>query len=194
MLPTTSIHASLSVLGSADMAKVRNQVVPSIGGETLALQGICVKSVNASYGDRFLPYSAMPTAHRMQRRGPTVISISGGSRGSNTEKVELFQFLIGMGVRLITRDPEEGGEVPDENIIAVVDAEFAVVYALVEGREEPSDDALNEFAALNVPFNVWPYWRELLQSTSMRMGLSPIVLPLRHFQRPSPKKALASSE
>lgn len=33
------------------------------------------------------------------------------------------------------------------------------------------------FGELNGVFNVWPYWREFVQSTTTRMGLPPLMVP-----------------
>ncbi len=174
------------------MGRAVTKHAPPLGGDNLSLQGMCVKSLHADYGDNFLPHGVMPRSSRLQRRGPTVVSITGGSKGPSSTKVEVFQFQIGVGARLITQDPEDGENVPGENVIAVIDAEFAVTYVLADGKAEPTDDALNEFASTNVPFNIWPYWRELLQSTSMRMGLPPIVLPLRQIKT-APKSGLVKA-
>lgn len=37
---------------------------------------------------------------------------------------------------------------------------------------------LDEFAKLNGIYNAWPYWREFVQNTLVRMGLPPLALPL----------------
>lgn len=39
---------------------------------------------------------------------------------------------------------------------------------------EPEDIA--HFCVFNATFNAWPYWREFAQSTTARMGLTPLVL------------------
>ena len=40
------------------------------------------------------------------------------------------------------------------------------------------EDALQYFADLNGTYNVWPYWRELVQTFTGRAGLSGIVIPV----------------
>lgn len=40
---------------------------------------------------------------------------------------------------------------------------------------------LASFARVNSVFNAWPYFRELVQSMTVRMGLPPIYLPLFKF-------------
>ncbi len=40
------------------------------------------------------------------------------------------------------------------------------------------EDAFRAFADLNATTNVWPYFREMVQSTTVRMGIPPMILPL----------------
>lgn len=54
---------------------------------------------------------------------------------------------------------------------------YRLSYALHEGVE-PSPEELKLFADGNAVFNVWPYWREFVQSTMSRMGLPPITIPV----------------
>lgn len=53
------------------------------------------------------------------------------------------------------------------------------VIALNYGLSAPVDDADAEaFARINAVFNAWPYWRELVQSTVVRMGFPSPHVPL----------------
>ncbi len=58
---------------------------------------------------------------------------------------------------------------------------FLAIYAL-----EPSDsgaltpEQTDAFGKVNGLFNVWPYWRELVQSVTTRMALPPLTLPVLH--------------
>lgn len=60
---------------------------------------------------------------------------------------------------------------------AALSATFRLVYALNDASEQPPD-ALQHFAELNGVYNVWPYWRELVQTVSGRIGLASIVIPV----------------
>lgn len=68
---------------------------------------------------------------------------------------------------------------------------YALEYAL-EGTSEVSEGTLAEFARVNGAFNAWPYWREYIQTTSARMNLPPIVLPV--FRVVSPEKKAPAQE
>lgn len=61
---------------------------------------------------------------------------------------------------------------------------FELSYQIPVGLEY-SEEEMREFVAGNVAFNAWPFFRELFQSMTTRMGMSAITLPLfRHGQKP----------
>ena len=71
-------------------------------------------------------------------------------------------------------DPENEEAVPDIGIFAV----FELDYTLDSTVGLTADD-LRAFARMNAVFNVWPYWRELAHSTTVRMGLAnPLLVPV----------------
>lgn len=60
------------------------------------------------------------------------------------------------------------------------------VYELryrVPAELEASNQVLSEFARTNGLYNAWPYCRELVQNTVMRMGLPSLLMPLLKFKR-----------
>jgi hypothetical protein len=64
-----------------------------------------------------------------------------------------------------------------------VDAGFDLTYAL-RGDEEIDAADLAHFAFANGTHNAWPYWRELVQNFTQRMGIDPVVVG--PFKLPSP--------
>ncbi len=69
--------------------------------------------------------------------------------------------------------PEEAKGEP----LVSIETSFELQYRLPEGfHVDPQ--TLTTFAETNGLYNVWPYWREFVQSTFVRMGLPPLVLPL----------------
>ncbi|RJG10956.1 hypothetical protein D3879_14855 [Pseudomonas cavernicola] len=62
-------------------------------------------------------------------------------------------------------------------------ASFAVDYEMKLQLEE---EAMSTFGKVNVGYHVWPFWRELVQSTCNRVGISPISLPF--YNPPKHKK------
>jgi hypothetical protein len=69
--------------------------------------------------------------------------------------------------------PEGGKEKP----AVTIEAGFELRYKLPSGFATSSDE-LSYFAKTNGVYNAWPYWRELIQNTLVRMNLPPVVLPL----------------
>ena len=65
----------------------------------------------------------------------------------------------------------------DTGDVARLAATFVLVYALPQ--EAAFDErCLKYFAELNGPYNAWPYWRELVQTATGRIGLAGIMVPL----------------
>ena len=67
-------------------------------------------------------------------------------------------------------------------------AEYWLLYSVapVEGL---TPDNIKAFGDLNGVYNVWPYWREYVQSTVTRMGMPPLPIPVfRPLDLKSPEK------
>jgi hypothetical protein len=67
--------------------------------------------------------------------------------------------------------------IPSEIQPLGISATYVVVYEHPDIAALP-EEALEAFAQLNGVYNVWPYWRELIQTASGRAGLSAIVIPV----------------
>ena len=58
---------------------------------------------------------------------------------------------------------------------------LSATYLLIYTHPDPSSlpaESLEAFARLNGVYNAWPYWRELIQTVSGRIGLGPLVVPV----------------
>ncbi len=65
----------------------------------------------------------------------------------------------------------------DDGNLVTLDAAFVLVYGLPESVTlEPK--CIQHFAELNGAYNAWPYWREIVQTTTGRVGLAGIVIPV----------------
>jgi hypothetical protein len=71
---------------------------------------------------------------------------------------------------------EEGG---DHDPPIQVSAKFHLQYAIekIPRQKQLLEEALQQVAMMNV----WPYWREFVQSSSVRMGLPALPVPLFHL-------------
>jgi len=68
---------------------------------------------------------------------------------------------------------------------------FKLQYSLPANMPEAAAADVPAFAATNCMVHVWPYYRELVQSTAWRMGLPPFPLPLFRVTGSPPKKSEA---
>jgi len=61
--------------------------------------------------------------------------------------------------------------------VILLEAGYLLVYAL-NPEAELEEECFDQFAEVNGPYNAWPYWRELVQSVTGRLGLPGFVLPV----------------
>ena len=90
-------------------------------------------------------------------------------------------------------------EVDDEEFMRI-EAQFLLRYRVpsFEGLKKANIEAFGE---LNGLYNAWPYWREFVQSMTVRMGLPPLTIPVyrplkapsRSAKAPAHKKRAKSS-
>lgn len=70
-------------------------------------------------------------------------------------------------------DPSRVDESADPDV--VLEVAFELAYQLVEDAQIEDGD-LDHFALANSTLHAWPYWREIGQSVSTRMGIPPMVI------------------
>lgn len=88
-----------------------------------------------------------------------------------------YKFIFVSGVRLIPLS--EVGKGDPEPVRFELTASFEARYF---SDIELDPEAVEAFAEKNVGFNVWPFWREFAQNTSMRAGMSPpIEIPFMYY-------------
>jgi hypothetical protein len=89
---------------------------------------------------------------------------------------------------------QEDGELPDPRDAPVeLHARFELAYELKD-LDAVQDTDPDHFALMNGILHAWPYWREIAHTTTMRMGLAPLLVgtvkipwsgdPDRQKQRP----------
>lgn len=88
------------------------------------------------------------------------------------------RYFVGTGLRILkpSADPLNNNLSRDD-LIADIEATFVVRYAVIS-QEEPTEEMLAAFND-NAVHHMWPYWREFLQATTMRLRVPPVVLPMR---------------
>ena len=107
-------------------------------------------------------------------KAPATVSLTQQHRCLFEEKREDEQRAIHVLAEFQFSASEQGG---DGGEVAKLVASFVLVYALpVDAVFE--ERCLKFFAELNGPYNAWPYWRELVQTATGRIGLAGIMVPL----------------
>lgn len=76
-----------------------------------------------------------------------------------------------------------------------IHASFLLRYDFNDGFEKYPEEAFKSFAEMNGVFNAWPYWREFVQSATIRMGLPALTIPVFRIFEPKgtgqlPKKVV----
>lgn len=93
----------------------------------------------------------------------------------NDNELYVYKFVYSVGVRLVDKsidDTEDGFQK------ALIEADFEAHYI---SENELEEDCLQAFGEFNVGYHVWPYWREYVQSTCMRAGITLISIPLYKY-------------
>jgi hypothetical protein len=65
----------------------------------------------------------------------------------------------------------------DEADSVSLEATFLLIYE-IDKQLSLDPICLDHFASVNGPYNAWPYWRELVQTATGRVGLASIVVPV----------------
>lgn len=95
-----------------------------------------------------------------------------------TEKANnrlFYSFHYSVGTRFI-----DNSEDTSDDPLFIIEADFEAIYL---SKKELSKEELEEFAKQNVGFNVWPFWREYVQSTCSRMGITSVKVPFYKFNK-----------
>jgi hypothetical protein len=97
---------------------------------------------------------------------------------SNTDESEsktsyIYNYFYNVGIRCTdeSKDSEEHEEI---KVLFEIKAKFKVTYI---SEVELDEECASEFAKYNVGHTVWPYWREYVQSSCNRLGITNIDVP-----------------
>jgi hypothetical protein len=97
---------------------------------------------------------------------------------SNTDESEsktsyIYNYFYNVGIRCTdeSKDSEEHEEI---KVHFEIKAKFKVTYI---SEVELDEECASEFAKYNVGHTVWPYWREYVQSSCNRLGITNIDVP-----------------
>jgi preprotein translocase subunit SecB len=74
--------------------------------------------------------------------------------------------------------------------VILIDASFLLSYR-IENFEGLTQKGFERFANLNGVYNAWPYWREFVQNTIVRMGLPSLSIHVFRIVEPLEKKTIS---
>jgi preprotein translocase subunit SecB len=72
---------------------------------------------------------------------------------------------------------QKGEEADINNAPIRIQGEYELEYSL-ESFDNIKPENIRAFGLMNGVYNAWPYWREFVQSMTVRMGLPPLTLPV----------------
>jgi len=65
----------------------------------------------------------------------------------------------------------------DGRAYITIESEFVASYT-AESLDDVSKEHIDVFGEINGTYNLWPYWREFVQTATVRMDLPALVLPV----------------
>lgn len=142
--------------------------------ENLAIYSVNLRNTKVEMNDSFnsLNINAAQTKNQSFRNVVKIELIEMVREDDPDDKKLFYSFLYDAGARLISSESAEDSN--DEDAILTIEACFEAMYV---AKKELSEEELEAFGTNNVGYNVWPYWREYLQSTCTRIGVQPIRTP-----------------
>lgn len=106
------------------------------------------------------------------------------------------EMLPGNRLRVLVKYFVLGKTRQDEasSVLIRIASTFELLYSLRDVIK-PTPGEINAFCKTNAMLNSWPYWREFVQNTIVRMNMPPLTLPLfRLTPVPHPRAAGSQSE
>lgn len=163
----------------ADMSVIeKNQELLTHAASQLRVMDVFLREMKVEMSEELnpvLPNQEFCFQFRFQPLSQSIQSLH-REDDETADDIKIIEYRVVAGARFL--DPKfadldaNGEDIDPSLILAEISATFAATYA----KNACSDDALKVFGQYNVPYHVWPYWRELLQSTLPRMKLPSVTL------------------
>ncbi len=93
--------------------------------------------------------------------------------------VTFYRFIYSIGLRFLSTEDKarlqkNELDVDEASPYLEIKATFCAIY---RSTKELDEDEVRDFGSRYVQFHIWPYWRELVQSSCGRLQLPPLVVP-----------------
>ena len=139
--------------------------------QALSLESIFLEKSYSQTPEDFIPElsSLEPPILEIQISvlSPEVITLDDSGPGNK----EAIVFRHNVELKLIAEG--EGGS--QDTVLAELNGVYRLIYSLV--NELPTEPEIAIFAQQVVPLDFWPFWREHVQSTVVKMGFPLLTLP-----------------
>lgn len=160
--------------------------------EYLTLSRIRLNRISANVNDDFDPeLTDIPEEATYGRSfGPTravLMTPKPGAADESKETPTLVKVYLDSDFVLFNKEVDEKDTSDDEkDVIVRVSVQFVSLY---EWRGAAVDEqAIAAFVERNSGSHVWPYWRELLQNTLVRLGLPAHTLNMARIRKTDPNQ------
>jgi hypothetical protein len=144
----------------------------------LSIEDVYVQEAEAHAGPGYEPLTPPPSFIVQLRVNPSphVATLRYEADGQPRASV---RYSVETGLRLLMLEADATKEeIPAEQIIAEISANFVVRYGLVNAATALTEEQVSAFTE-NALFHLWPYWREFLHATAARLRLPAVVLPMK---------------
>ncbi len=144
----------------------------STAQRSLSIQSVNLKQSEVFVGEDVDPPTIDRNLTVVQRfRSVSQIRILLFSDDNNDNEEWNYRLVYTAGVRLIySSDKEKSSENDFKPLVEIVGDFEAKYYSM----KELTEDEIKEFSKNSVGYHVWPYWREYVQSSCTRIGLTPV--------------------
>lgn len=146
--------------------------------DSLKLTDVFIKNSTSGLGDDFDPkFDAR--SDRLSFQTKNFVTASAVIEAETEDgPIRMFRVTSELGIRIICKDEVDKAQ-EDVEVLALVEATMEADYDIIDSSIIDNPEALDIFALKNVPYHVWPYWREYVTSQLMRMNMPKLVLPMR---------------
>jgi hypothetical protein len=142
--------------------------------DNLLIQGVILKSLYFKFGEEIDEETFDDSFLKNTQEMKFVKSVLVAENAELPEKGYLIKYTSVLGIRFVTDEDLESENQQEIDPLLEVKAEFTSKYL---SAEELTEDELKAFGKSHIFYHIWPYWREVIQSTCARAGISPIVIP-----------------
>lgn len=93
---------------------------------------------------------------------------------NSDDGVWIYRLNTILGIRFLSEHDLNDNDNDKIKPILEIKSEFVAQY---ESSCELNIEEISQFGESHVYYHVWPYWREVIQSSCARLGISPIIIP-----------------